>query len=270
MQDKAPPVMPTYVKDALVDTSHLPGDVFKALWVLTWKAWAGVEGMPAGHLPGDDGKLQEMSCLQPREWRRARERVLGMLAKKEDGSYYSKRSLRELEKIMAVREARAESGQKGAAKRWQTDSKRHGKDLATEMANGMAKNDSSSASSSALASASLPPAPPPPPECARANGGGLGIYPTADLAEAAFKVFLSKYPPEGVPSAVAAERAWSEALPWLPPLGELLAALERHKRSDQWQRGKVHGIERWLRERMWTGKLGEASEQTRYRPFEGA
>lgn len=124
-------------------------------------------------------------------------------------------------------------------------------------------------SPSSSPSSSLPPAPPPPPnqEGARADKG-LGVYQTADMAEAAFHAFLRHYPPEGIPSVHAAQHAWAEVLPYLPPLCELTAALDRHKRSDQWQRGKYHSVVRWLRERMWTGKLGEAAESTRYRPFE--
>lgn len=162
-------------------------------------------------------------------------------------------------------------GRVGAAARWngRGDSHGHSTGHPSAIENGRfldgrdhGRKDGSSSSSP---SPSLPPTPPPPPEGARAYTG-LGTYPSAELAEAAFKVFLSKYPPEGVPSEYAAQHAWAEMLPALPALSVLLAALDGAKRSDQWQRGKVHSIVRFLKERMWTGKLGEASTETgRYR-----
>jgi hypothetical protein len=92
---------------------------------------------------------------------------------------------------------------------------------------------------------------------AQGGGGGLSpFYPTPELAEAGFRVFLDKYPAAGVSSEFEAQRAWGQVLPWLPPLAELLPALERYKRSPLARANKPHNIARWLRERMWTGKLG--------------
>lgn len=188
----------------------------------------------------------------------------------EDGALYSRRMVRDAA-VAAARaaggEAGAEHGQKGA---------QHGvkggrppqqkppyKPPSVASEGGISKPPPASASASAPAS--LPPHTHPEGVC-KEGAGGLGGYPNAECAEAAFKVFLDKYPKSGVPSEFVAQHAWSEALPQLPVLGDLLAALERQKRSDQWQRGVVPRIDRWLRERMWTGKLGEANAETgRYR-----
>lgn len=75
-------------------------------------------------------------------------------------------------------------------------------------------------------------------------------------AEKAFDALVAAYPPEAVQSRFAAQHAFSEVLPWLPCLADLLDALKAQKRSDQWQRGKVPALQRWLRERMWTGTVG--------------
>lgn len=98
MKRKAP-AMQLYVKDAVTDTGHLPPEVFKGLWMLTFKAWAGVEGQEQGYLPSDETLLQEMSGLDARAWRRVGPRVLGFLGHSEDGRYYSKRGLAELRKL---------------------------------------------------------------------------------------------------------------------------------------------------------------------------
>jgi hypothetical protein len=101
-------------------------------------------------------------------------------------------------------------------------------------------------------------------ECARE----YGVFGSEDLAEAAFKVVLAKYPPGNVRSLPRAERAWSQALPFLPPLAVLLPSIERQKRSEQWQRKVVPDLAKWIDERMWTSTLGTEqvdSAATRYR-----
>lgn len=106
-------------------------------------------------------------------------------------------------------------------------------------------------------SSSLPPAPSEGPVSSAPGGAhALGVYPSDEMAEAAFHAFLRAYPADGVTSVVSAQRAWAEALPVMPVLAEMLEAVARFKRSDLWRRGKIHHIERWLRGRMWTGKIG--------------
>lgn len=144
MKRKAP-AMQLYVKDAVTDTGHLPSDAFKGYWLLTFKAWAGVEGQEQGYLPGDDTRLQEMSGLQPRAWRAARPRILGLFRKTEDNRYYSKRGVEEVQRLSSISEKRSQAGRDGAAARWQKPSPVNGNGIDLPMAN----DSSASASASA-------------------------------------------------------------------------------------------------------------------------
>src|SRR5262245_4005893 len=114
--------MQLYVKDAVTDTGHLPSDAFKGYWLLTMKAWAGVEGQEQDYLPNDDTKLQEMSGLDRRAWARSRGRILGLFRRTTDGRYYSKRGLEEVAKLSELSAKRSAAGKSGAAVRWQVPS----------------------------------------------------------------------------------------------------------------------------------------------------
>lgn len=117
------------------------------------------------------------------------------------------------------------------------------------------------ASASASASEPLPlPVPPPTPSplplpVAAPDGVREQAIPN-DQAEIAFRSLLRAYPPDAVRSVVAAEHAFSQRLPSLPKLADLLDTLARQKRSDEWRRGMVPDLVKWLLEFRWTGTVG--------------
>jgi uncharacterized protein YdaU (DUF1376 family) len=110
------PAVQLYVKDAYSDTMHLTPYEFTAYWRLIFAAWLGIAGMPQGHLPDDDGKLQRMTGLSRGQWKRARQSVRDLFkTDDEHGSIYQKRLVEELEKQRRLSELRSRAGKASAA-----------------------------------------------------------------------------------------------------------------------------------------------------------
>lgn len=88
--------------------------------------------------------------------------AVGVVSRTRSGSLYSRRMVRDSEKMMALSQTRSEAGKAGAKRRWGD-----GNRMANAMANAMANNGSSSSSSN-----SIPPLPP--------KGGGLSMKAPAE------------------------------------------------------------------------------------------
>jgi hypothetical protein len=76
-----------------------------------------------------------------------------------------------------------------------------------------------------------------------------------------FQEFVEAYPPSRRLRTPQTHRAFVLALQWTP-FETLLAALEQHKRSTQWQQHIIPSMLTWLREERWIQVLPEP-ERTR-------
>lgn len=137
--------MPLFVADYLKDTRHLSCTEHGAYLQLLMHAWTN-----GGAIPASDARLAIVTGLSPRQWKPIKPVVLGFWQLNGDGqSYTHKRVEQELERARRVTEERSKSGRKGAANRWQKDSKRHDKAMANSMAN-PSQNDGPSPSPSSV------------------------------------------------------------------------------------------------------------------------
>lgn len=85
---------------------------------------------PECSLPADERELRKLSWLPPRAWKRLWSVVGSSFVPRTDGRLQHPRVEQERSRALDISEKRAESGRKGAAARWQTDGKRHGKRMA--------------------------------------------------------------------------------------------------------------------------------------------
>lgn len=115
---KADVWMPLYVGDYLADTMHLTTEQHGAYLLLLMVAWK-----CEGRLPSDPEQLQAISRLTPAKWR-ASEPVLRAFFTVTPAYWENNRLREELAKAVRNTNAKAVSGAKGAATRWQTDGKR--------------------------------------------------------------------------------------------------------------------------------------------------
>lgn len=87
------------------------------------------------------------------------------------------------------------------------------------------------------------------------------------MAEADFERIWLTYPEEGRKAKPMAQRAWVEQLEFAPPIAEVLTAIIRQKKSEQWAKRKaVPSLERWIREARWLDAVETGDGATaRYR-----
>lgn len=110
--------MPLYVSDYLADTMHLTAEQHGAYLLLLMVAWKS-----EGRLPNDPAQLQAISRLNPARWKTCAPALKAFFFVTPD--YWINNRLREeLTKATRITEAKARSGRKGAAARWQIDGER--------------------------------------------------------------------------------------------------------------------------------------------------
>lgn len=74
-----------------------------------------------------------------------------------------------------------------------------------------------------------------------------------ETAELEFDRLWSAYPEKGRKARHLAEREWASAIAsgFTPPLAEILDAVAAQRRTEQWQRGVIPNLDRWIAERRW-------------------
>lgn len=117
--------MPVYIGDYLADTMHLSYPEHGAYLLLIFAYWR--SGKP---LADDDQELSSICRASLKEWKKMRPRI-SRFFHVEDGTWRHKRIEQELARSQEISNERSKAGAIGAAKRWQTDSKR----MATAVAN---------------------------------------------------------------------------------------------------------------------------------------
>lgn len=110
--------MPLYVSDYLADTMHLTATQHGAYLLLLMAAWKN-----GGALDNDKNQLSSIAHLSPKEWRE-NERILARFFFVTPEAWIHNRVKHELLRAEKNSEKRAESGKKGAAKRWQNAGKK--------------------------------------------------------------------------------------------------------------------------------------------------
>ncbi len=89
------------------------------------------------------------------------------------------------------------------------------------------------------------------PEDQQAGGGSNG-----------FEIFFQAYPKKRLRDRINAKKAW-DACADRPPLDELLATLERWKKTEQWQKegGRfITSITNWIADRRWEERIAVSSD----------
>lgn len=112
--------MPLLVDKYLGDTTHLSTEQHGAYLLLLMTAWK-----RDGVLPSSEAQLSAICRMTPARWKANREVLLAFFTATEDGTGLTQKRLsQELATAKKVTEVRAKAGAKGAAERWQNDSKR--------------------------------------------------------------------------------------------------------------------------------------------------
>mgnify|MGYP003440137509 CR=1 FL=1 len=109
--------MPLYVSDYLGDTMHLNTEQHGAYLLLLMAAWRN-----GGSLANDKSVLQTITRLDAKRWQ-STSQIIAKFFYVTQEEWIHNRVKRELNKAKSNSEKRAECGKKGAAKRWQNDSK---------------------------------------------------------------------------------------------------------------------------------------------------
>lgn len=132
--------MPTYVDVLMRDTMRLSRAEFGSYWLLCLAYWTN-----RGPLPSDEDALRRLARVETRaEWRKVRP-ILAVFFEVSPDAWSHRFLDRELEVARAISMANSENGKRGARSRWdavadgECHSERHSEDMATAMANGMAK-----------------------------------------------------------------------------------------------------------------------------------
>lgn len=110
--------MPLYVSDYLADTMHLTATQHGAYLLLLMAAWKN-----GGALDNDKNQLASIAHLSQKEWRE-NERIIARFFFVTPEVWTHNRVKHELLRAEKNSEKRAESGKKGAAKRWQNVGKK--------------------------------------------------------------------------------------------------------------------------------------------------
>lgn len=118
--------MPIYIGDYLADTMHLSYAEHGAYLLLIFAYWRS-----GGPLPDSDRELAGICRATPKQWRDMRP-TMARFFQVEDGVWRHRRIEQEIIKWQSLKDKRSEAGSAGAAKRWQTDSKRIATDMASE------------------------------------------------------------------------------------------------------------------------------------------
>lgn len=116
--------MPLHIGKYLANTTRLTRDQHGAYLLLLMAYWTN-----GGPLDADDAELAATARATPAEWKRLRP-VLVKFFTEEGGKWHQKKADKELTKAVALTEAKAAAGRKGAASKWQ----RHGTANDTDMA----------------------------------------------------------------------------------------------------------------------------------------
>jgi len=86
----------------------------------------------------------------------------------------------------------------------------------------------------------------------------------------AFATFRDLYPEDGRKGGPLVEQDFLVALQKAGGVEPLIAALRNHMESEQWQHGKIPGMDKWLREERWRQRLNppkvEAKQWGTWRP----
>ena len=109
--------MPLYVSKYLADTMHLTTEQHGAYFLMLMSCWTS-----DGRLPADDDSLMSVTKLPNPKWRQHKAKLLKYFVADGDFIVHEK-VVSERRKAREVSEKKVKSGEKGAANRWQTDSK---------------------------------------------------------------------------------------------------------------------------------------------------
>lgn len=114
--------MPLYVADYLRDTQHLSTVEHGAYFLLIMHAWSN-----GGAIPRNDEQLARITRLTLAQWRKIKATVTSFwIDHGEVGQIYMHdRILKEISRAESIVEKRRQAGARGAASRWQRDSKCH-------------------------------------------------------------------------------------------------------------------------------------------------
>ena len=140
MSGKSDTWMPFFVGDYLSATGRLTTEQHGAYLLILLDYWK--NGPP----PNDDAVLAAIARMAPSSWRKARAALIGFFEIC-DGLLIQKRVEKERERAAKVTEERKEAGKAGAAKRWQSDKQKNGKQIANAIAEPLANGQQNDAPS---------------------------------------------------------------------------------------------------------------------------
>jgi len=107
--------MPLHIGEYQADTAHLTRDQHGAYLLLLMAYWR-----RGGPLPAHDGRLAAIAKATAPEWRKLRP-ILAEFFVERDGHWHQKRADAELQKAVALTNAKSKGGKAGADKRWHKD-----------------------------------------------------------------------------------------------------------------------------------------------------
>jgi uncharacterized protein YdaU (DUF1376 family) len=108
--------MPLYIGDWLQDTQHLDATANGAYWFLIMAHW----GKPG--VSSNDFHLRQITRVKEVDWARIKGTIAPFFEER-DGLWINARCVEEYKRAVESYEKHRKSGSKGAAKRWQDDSK---------------------------------------------------------------------------------------------------------------------------------------------------
>lgn len=267
------PWFPLYVRDFAFDgnVEAMTTQEVGAYILLLCKAWF---EEPCGSLPADDAILARWARLDTDTWRKVKFSVLLPFTLTEStGRYHQKRMQQEHRKLMDSVKSRSQAGKKGAQRRWGNRQKgdpdpppddgiANAQALRTQCDGNASMSvcvNSSSEKNSKENSHSHTPG------VGGAGGGGKNGKamampstrgPAVRYLDPLFDAFWKAYPiQEG---EQAARREWDNLSPSEELVATMLAALEKHKRSERWQNRRfIPHAKTWISDRRWEDVLPE-------------